>query len=253
MWIDIAVVALLAAFTLYGYLRGLFSQAWSIFSLIGSFFGAGPALALIRDTMGLGPDDSWLGEWVMRLLVGLGLYVLLLAFGYLIEKKFLEKVRVLSFGNRFLGVVFGLVKGGILAVVILWIAIFIGPALAGAKSGSPLPFGSTNPFPADAKQSIVLTQLSTSKVAGVIAPYNPLNLLLLARLRPYLPQEATGGSRTPVKAPKTLTSRETFRTLIADKEFIQAYRERRYFQVLTNASFHRFVQDAALIEALRAI
>ncbi len=231
MWIDIAAIVLLVIFTLLGYARGLFSQAWSLGSLIAAFVGARPLYTFLHGRFGLGSDDSLLGAWLVQLLVGVALYVVLLVLGYLLEKALVERFKIISAGNRVLGGLVGLVKGTAGVVVALWLIGFI--ALMSPSRSSPW-----------------REQLAQSQTATWTAPYNPLNLFLLARVRPYLPRSATGSSREPVTPPSSVAERSSFKALLSDQAFLEAYRERAYFQILLNPSFQRLVLDTELMQQL---
>lgn len=234
MWIDIIALVSVFLFALLGYSRGLFSQAWSVASLVGSYWGATPALELVRAQIQSGADDSLLGEWILRLVVGLALYILLLMVGFGVEKLVVERFQLISVGNRMLGAVLGALKGTGGVLIALWLLLFF----AGATLRS---------------DGDLAAQLNGSRVAAWVGPYNPCNLLLLARVRPYLPKEFTGSAQPPVKPPKTIASNETFKALVADQALGVALRERALWQIMQNPTFHRFVEDRSLLDALEKV
>ncbi len=258
MWIDIAALGFVAVFAVLGYVRGLFSQAWSLGALIVSFFAADPVLRLLRSRLE-GGEDSLLGEWILKLVVGLVLYVGLLVLGFVLEKLLVERFKLVSAGNRVLGATLGVVKGGIGLVLAIWLATFFLPVFFPGQASTPdRSTGQKAPAARDAGpanvgasgQVTLNTQLASSRVAGWVAPYNPLNLLLLARVKPYLPSLATGRERPPVKPPRSVEKNEVFKNLLADGAFIEAYRSRSYLDIIRNPSFHQFVQDRSLLDAL---
>ena len=231
MWVDIGVLVLLVVFTLLGYARGLFSQAWSLAALVASFIGAQPAFDLLAPRFGWGTRDSFLGDWVIKIVLGIILYVLLLVLGYILEKRLIERFKLVSAGNRVFGAGLGLVKGVVGVVIALWLLTFV-----------------THLMPQ--RQTPWRAQLEASTSADLVARYNPLNLFLLARVKPYLPKKVTGSARDPVTPPKAVAERSSFKALLADEAFLEAYREREYLKILLNPAFQRLVADTSLLAAL---
>lgn len=234
MWVDVGAGIFVLIFAILGYSRGLFSQAWSVASLVGSYFAADPALAFVQERVGLGRDDSLLGEWILKLVVGLAVYILLLMLGYGLEKLLVERFKLISAGNRLLGSALGIVKGGVAVLVSVWVLQFF---MVGAHSGA-----------ADLQ-----AQLDGSRFASRIAPYNPCNLLLLARVRPYLPQEVTGAPKPPVSPPASVGKSTTFKALLSDNAFLMAYKDRRFVDIIQNERFHAFAADGTLLQALEKV
>lgn len=231
MGIDIAVVCGLVLMAVLGYMRGLFSQAWSLGALVLSFLGARPVLAFLEARFAWAHRESLLGDWLYELGTGVVLYILLLVIGYILEKLLVERFKIISAGNRVLGAVLGFVKGGAGVLLLLWIVLFFNH-LSPSKDGA-------------LKQS-----MGSSRVATLVAPYNPLNLLLLARIRPYLPNDVTGSKRPPIAPPAEVKAREAFAKLVTDQAFLEAYREHEFTKILMNPSFRTLVQDAVLLKAL---
>ncbi len=231
MWVDIGVLVLLGIFALLGYARGLFSQAWSLAALVAAFVGAQPAFDALAPRFGWRDSDSFLGDWVLKVVLGVVLYVLLLILGYILEKRLIDRFKLLSAGNRIFGAVLGLIKGAIAVVVALWVATFL------AHLAPP-------------RETPWRTQIHTSVSARLAGRYNPLNLFLLARVKPYLPKEATGRERSPVKPPEAVAKRSSFQALLADQAFLEAYRKRDYLDILLNPAFQRMVTDYTLLNAL---
>lgn len=236
MWVDLAAGLCVLIFAALGYSRGLFSQAWSVGALIGSYFASDPAFRFVQTRVGLGVEESLLGEWILKLVVGLAIYILLLMVGYGLEKLLVERFQLVSAGNKFLGGVLGLMKGSAGVLVALWVLLFFVAGSGEAEAG-------------DASVQLH-EQLESSRLAAAASPYNPCNLLLLARLRPYLPQEATGSARAPVAAPKAVAKNETFQAVLKDSSLMTAYKERRFVEIIRNPTFHRFVADTQLLAAL---
>lgn len=230
MWVDIAVLVVLAIFALLGYFRGLFSQAWSLGALVVSFLGAHPVFEFLHTRFGFGSKDSLLGPWVLTLATGACLYVGLLIIGYIIEKLLIERFKLISAGNRLLGGVLGLIKGGVGIVVVLWLVSYF-VIVTGTR------------------ESELKTQLTTSRVAGVVTRYNPMDLLLLAMVRPYLP--VAGSTHPPVAIPDSIKKKyPAFEELVGDEAFRAACDSRDYVAILKNKHFQAFARNKDLLEAL---
>lgn len=234
MWVDVGAGLFILIFAILGYSRGLFSQAWSVASLLASYFAADPALAFVQTRVGLGRDDSLLGEWILKLVVGLAVYILLLMVGYGLEKLLVERFKLISTGNRLLGSLLGIVKGGLAVLVSIWVLLFF---VSGSHAGG----------------MDLQLQLDASRLASRVGPYNPCNLLLLARVRPYMPQAITGAEKAPVNPPATVGKSPTFKALLADNDFLNAYKERRFVDIIQNERFHAFAADNALLSALEKV
>ncbi len=233
MGIDIGVLVLLGIFTLLGYARGLFSQAWSLGSLVASFLGAQPAYDILASRFGWRTSETFLGDWFIKIIIGIALYVLLLILGYILEKRLIERFKLISAGNRVFGALLGLIKGSVGIVIALWILTFVNNLTP--PRGTPWQ-----------------TQIASSVSAELVGRYNPLNLFLLARIKPYLPKEATGLARDPVKPPKTFADNSSWQALLTNQAFLDAYRERDYVKILLNPAFQRMMTDYALLHALES-
>ncbi len=231
MWLDISVGVLLIVFTLLGYARGLFSQAWSLGSLVAAFLGAQPLFELLHARFGWGAGESLVGDGVIKLVIGIVLYILLLVVGYVLEKRLIERFKLVSAGNRVFGAILGFLKGSLGVVIVLWVVTFVAHLTP-------------------SRQAPWRQQVEQSVAAGLVERYNPLNLFLLARVKPYLPRSATGSASEPVVPPAAVAQRASFKALLADEAFLEAYRERDYLQIVLNPSFQRLVADGALLQAL---
>lgn len=239
MWVDVACGLLLMVFALLGWMRGLFSQAWSVAALVGSYLIADPVLGFFRTQTRIGPDDSLLGEWILKVATGLGVYLVLLLCGYGLEKLLVERFKVISVSNRVLGASLGATKGSLAVVVALWVMLFLVPRSVDSTG--------------NLKGGTFQQELYASKAAALVSAYNPCNLLLLARLRPYLPAEVTGSARPASKPPKGVAASDQFMSLLNDKAFLAAYQERRFMDILKNPAFRGFVADQKLLESLEKL
>jgi len=284
MWIDVAVLAIVALFTAFGAKRGLFSQAWSLASLVVAFIIAGPVFQQVALRLGSSRDDSILGEMVLKLITGVVLYILLLGVGYLIERIVVNRFTIVVATNRIMGGLLGMVKGAGGAIVALWILLFAVPAAVGVqdlaqngrervqilmpaqaqgsdsgrsggpqtdreagKTGAARPVSTASP---PSSLNALEREILTSRVAAVVSPYNPLNLFFLARIKPYLPSSARGNAAPAVSIPQALKKHPTYQQLVASHSFLQAYGDRQYLAIIRDPAFHRYVQDETFLSML---
>jgi len=122
-WVDLLCIALLGAFLVYGVIRGFMLQLLGIVVLVGC--------ALLATFLSK-PLGQWLAvrwgtltpvhaKWMAFVFVFLVSLALGTALSHLIRKS-LEKAKMLAY-DRLLGGVLGVVKGGLLAVILIQVAL----------------------------------------------------------------------------------------------------------------------------------
>ena len=232
MLVDLAFLALVMGLAMFGFFRGLFSQAWGLLALLGAFFGADPLLARLQSSVGLsgaaGKETVFTG-FLLSLGVGFALYVALILLGRVVELVFIEQLGVISAGNRLFGGVLGTVKGLILAVGALFLLqCFVTYVLRG--------------------QPAVVQELQQSRAAQQVGGYNPLNLIYLSRLKPYV----HGGKKAPTPLPATVKD-PSLEALVKDERFAMALEQRDYQAILDNPLYRQAMADPAVLLRLGAL
>ncbi len=227
MFIDIALVTLALGLGIMGFFRGLFSQAWGMAALALAFFGAEPLLAWSGAPQLFGAEgEGPFGIFMMRLLAGLGLYIGALILGRIVEFVVIERLSLLKAGNRVLGGSLGGVKGALIAVILLFIGLFV-------LSHS------------DNISTRTLKEVNQSVAVREFGGYNPLNLLFLNRIRPYLYRD--GNASKPL--PKGVTF-PAMTDLMADPAFVEALAKGDMEAILMNPAYQKAMAEIGLTQGL---
>ena len=225
--IDIAMVVLAFGLGLLGFFRGLFSQAWGIAALALAFFGAEPLLEWSAAPQLFGAEgEGPFGIFMMRLLAGLVIYISALILGRLVEFVVIERLSLLKAGNRVLGGLLGGLKGALMAIILLFIGLFV---LSHSDEVAP----------------VAITQANESVAVREFGGYNPLNLLFLNRLRPYLFK----GGEAAKPLPKAVTS-PAMLTLMEDPAFVEALAKGDMEGILLNPAYQRAMAEISLTRGL---
>jgi membrane protein required for colicin V production len=123
-WLDVAVVAIVSLSVLFAYLRGIVRTLIALVAwIVGLVLGLGftPALAVHLPTFGLEPDVAALAAHVVAFAL---IFVGAMICGALIAWPLASVVRAagLSFVDRFLGAVFGVVRAVVLLAALALVA-----------------------------------------------------------------------------------------------------------------------------------
>lgn len=131
MWYDLLVLAILGYFTLRGAARGLLSQLAGIAAIIVCLVFAESISAAFGPLVSLQPP---LNHWVV--MFGAYLVCSFITFGLArVMDDWLERAKLESF-NSHLGALFGLLKGGIVCLVMTFFLVTLSPAAREALSQS---------------------------------------------------------------------------------------------------------------------
>ena len=140
MWLDLIAIALLAFFIVMGAMRGMVASAMGVISL-----GVAYAVAIIA-APGLGgalAERMDTSEFITIPLVGTAAFlVAYVAMGFVsrsLRRRDLRRTRGhRSPRDRFMGGVFGLVRGGFLILLLSWLALWVDALRAtGVAPGLP--------------------------------------------------------------------------------------------------------------------
>jgi membrane protein required for colicin V production len=119
---DLAMIAVLAGATLWGFFKGMARQVASLVSLVASYFVALRFSPLVAPHLGQGePLDRMLAMLLLYLLTSLAIWLVFRQVSQIIERVQLKEF------DRQAGALFGAAKGVLLCVAITFFAISLSP------------------------------------------------------------------------------------------------------------------------------
>ena len=178
-----------------------------------------------------GEDTSMVAIFLGKAGVVVVVYVALLYIGMQVSQSLSAQDIVLS-ESKSMGGVAGALQGAIIGMMTLWFLSYLFLRLV------------------EDEDMFMQEQLEHSRVTQVADRFNPLNLLLLMKVDPYLPQDVTGSKRPHQRPPLPIAQNSSFKGLLSDTSFVNAYQQRRYMRILRNRSFQTFARDRSLIDNL---
>ena len=132
-YLDIAILVILAGFTLKGLLRGLLKEVCSLVGLVAGSFLAfryhNPLAQWLMDTLNLPSQLCVVAAFLLLFLVTV---ILFSALGFLLSR--VVKLIFLGGFNRVAGGLFGLMQGVVLLAVVLF-ALSLGPLPGSVRDG----------------------------------------------------------------------------------------------------------------------
>ena len=121
-WFDILILGILLFFTWRGAKRGLVTQLAWMAAIILCFKFSDSLAPSITPHIGIGDPDNPARHWVAMFLLFLGFTIVSFAVAWQIEGS-IDKSRQLKDLDRFFGGVIGLIRGGIVAMILTFFAV----------------------------------------------------------------------------------------------------------------------------------